>query len=115
LDAAGGNPVQLTLFRNGNPVLTYTDSTENLVGGSPGIGIWSLSGEHLAIDDWQGGNLVMQRMLVAQAQAPGARGNLVATALGVSQVAELGGINRQSVGGKITVQRQDPEARVLCV
>ena len=25
LDAAGLNPVQLTLLRNGNPVLTYTD------------------------------------------------------------------------------------------
>ena len=41
LEAVGLNPVQLTLFRNGNPVLTYTDTTENLVGGSPGIGIWT--------------------------------------------------------------------------
>ena len=41
LEASGLNPVQLTLFRNGNPVLTYTDTTENLVGGSPGIGIYS--------------------------------------------------------------------------
>ena len=57
LDAAGLNPVQLTLLRNGNPVLTYTDSTENLVGGSPGIGIYSPSGDHLAIDNWEGGNL----------------------------------------------------------
>ena len=44
LEAAGLNPVQLTLLRNGNPVLTYTDATENLVGGSPGIGIYSPSG-----------------------------------------------------------------------
>jgi hypothetical protein len=57
LEAAGLNPVQLTLLRNGNPVLTYTDATENLVGGSPGIGIYSPSGLHLAIDDWEGGDL----------------------------------------------------------
>ena len=57
LEAGGLNPVQLTLLRNGNPVLTYTDTTENLVGGSPGIGIYSPSGDHLAIDDWEGGDL----------------------------------------------------------
>ena len=58
LEAVGLNPVQLTLFRNGNPVLTYTDTTENLVGGSPGIGIWSAHlATHLAVDDWEGGNL----------------------------------------------------------
>jgi hypothetical protein len=57
LEAAGLNPVQLTLFRNGNPVLTYTDTTENLVGGSPGIGIYSPPGDHLVIDDWEGGDL----------------------------------------------------------
>ena len=65
LEAAGLNPVQLTLLRNGNPVLTYTDATENLVGGSPGIGVYSPSGDHLAIDDWEGGNLVLH------AQPPG--------------------------------------------
>jgi hypothetical protein len=58
LDAVGLNPVQLTLLRNGNPVLTYTDATENLVGGSPGIGIYSPSGYQLTIDDWEGGGLV---------------------------------------------------------
>jgi len=57
LEAAGLNPVQLTLLRNGNPVLTYTDTTENLFGGSPGIGIYSPPGDHLEIDDWEGGNL----------------------------------------------------------
>jgi hypothetical protein len=109
LEASGVNPVQLTLLRNGNPVLSYTDSTENLVGGSPGIGIWSLFGEHLAIDDWQGGNLVMQGMLVAQAQAPSARGNLVATALGVSQVKLSWAASTDNVGVRnYEVQRQDP-------
>src|SRR5262245_62159370 len=50
LEATGLNPVQLTLLRNGNPVLTYTDTTENLFGGSPGTGsihrpaiIWQLT------------------------------------------------------------------------
>jgi hypothetical protein len=109
LEASGVNPVQLTLLRNGNPVLSYTDSTENLVGGSPGIGIWSLLGEHLAIDDWQGGNLVMQGMLVAQAQAPSVRGNLVATALGVSQVKLSWAASTDNVGVRnYEVQRQDP-------
>ena len=86
LEASGLSPVQLTLFRNGNPVLTYTDTAENLVGGSPGIGIWSLTGEHLAIDDWEGGNLGMLGILLPETQEPIVRGNLVATALGVSQV-----------------------------
>jgi chitodextrinase len=92
LDAIGLNPVQLTLFRNGNPVLTYTDSTENLVGGSPGIGIYSPSGDHLAIDNWEGGNLGLMRILrspgilLPDIQALYTLGNLVATALGVNDV-----------------------------
>jgi chitodextrinase len=120
LDAAGLNPVQLTLLRNGNPVLTYTDTTENLVGGSPGIGIYSPSGDHLAIDDWEGGNLMLH------AQAPGAPGdlaangapdtqaqsvprNLVATALGVSQVKLSWTASTDNVGAAgYLVERQDP-------
>jgi hypothetical protein len=109
LEALGLSPVQLTLLRNGNPVLTYTDTTENLVGGSPGIGIFSPFGDHLAIDDWEGGNLGMQGILVPQAQAPSVRGNLVVTALGVSQVkltwavaTDKGRVRRYEV------QRQDP-------
>jgi hypothetical protein len=86
LEAAGLNPVQLTLLRNGNPVLTYTDTTDNLVGGSPGIGIYSPSEDHLAIDDWQGGNLGALGIRLPHTQAPSVRGNLVAAALGVSQV-----------------------------
>src|SRR5947207_10251284 len=89
LEAVGSNPVQLTLFRNGNPVLTYTDATENLIGGSPGIGIYSPSGDHLTIDNWEGGNLGLMGILgisVPGTRAPSAPGNLIATALGVSQV-----------------------------
>jgi hypothetical protein len=73
LEAAGLNPVQLTLLRNGNPVLAYTDATENLVGGSPGIGIYSPSGDHLAIDDWEGGDLGLHM------QAPSAPGRATTT------------------------------------
>jgi hypothetical protein len=105
LEASGLSPVELTLLRNGNPVLTYTDTTENLVEGSPGIGIF----DHLAIDDWEGGNLGMQGILVRQSQAPSVRGNLVATALGVSQI-KLSWTASTDKGGvkKYEVQRQDP-------
>ncbi len=109
LEAVGLNPVQLTLFRNGNPVLTYTDTTENLVGGSPGIGIWTANQPHLAVDDWDGGNLGMQGILEAQTQAPSVRGNLVATALGVSQVKLSWTASTDGVGvKKYEVQRRDP-------
>jgi chitodextrinase len=115
LEAAGFNPVQLTLLRNGNPVLTYTDTTENLVGGSPGIGIFSPSGDHLAIDDWEGGNLgtlgILRSLgtLVPDTQAPSTPGNLVATASGVSQVKLSWTASTNNVGvTKYEVQRQDP-------
>jgi hypothetical protein len=87
LEAAGLNPVQLTLLRNGNPVLTYTDTTENLVGGSPGIGIYSPSGYHLTIDDWEGGDLATLGILrslgtlVPDTQAPSRPGILVGDAI----------------------------------
>ena len=86
LEASGLNPVQLRLLRNGNPVLTYTDSTENLVGGSPGIGIYSPAGVHLAIDNWEGGNLGSLGPAMPPRQTSKVRGDLVATALDVSQV-----------------------------
>ena len=106
LEAAGLNPVQLTLLRNGNPVLTYTDATENLVGGSPGIGIYSRTGDHLAIDDWEGGNL---GILAPERQAPSAPGNLVATATGVSQVklSWTASTDKAGVTG-YEVERQEP-------
>jgi chitodextrinase len=111
LEAAGLNPVQLTLLRNGNPVLTYTDATENLIGGSPGIGIYSPSGDHLAIDNWEGGNLGMLGILVPDTQAPSVPGNLVATALGVSEVKLSWTASTDNVGvTKYEVERQDPES-----
>jgi hypothetical protein len=112
LEATGLNPVQLTLFRNGNPVLTYTDPTENLVGGSPGIGIYSPSGDHLAIDNWEGGNLGLMGILgtlVPDIRASKVRGNLVATAIGVSQVKLSWAATTDNVGVKrYELERQDP-------
>ena len=120
LEAAGLNPVQLTLLRNGNPVLTYTDATENLVGGSPGIGIYSPSGDHLAIDDWEGGNLVLHAQApgapgdlaangAPDTQARSAPGNLVASALGGSQVNLSWTASTDNVGAAgYLVERQDP-------
>jgi hypothetical protein len=111
LEAVGVNPVQLTLFRNGNPVLSYTDSAENFVGGSPGIGIWSPTGAHLAVDDWEGGNLATLGIVQAQTQASSVRGNLMATALGESQVKLSWMASTDSTRLKsYEVQRRDPES-----
>jgi len=111
LETSGLNPVQLRLLRNGNSVLTYTDATENLIGGSPGIGIYSPSGEHLAIDNWEGGNLGLMGILgnsVPDTQEPSVRGNLVATALGVSQVHLSWTASTDNVGvTKYEVERQN--------
>jgi hypothetical protein len=51
LEAVGSNPVALTLYQNGTPVLTTTTSTYLISGGSPGLG-----GANLPLDNWQGGN-----------------------------------------------------------
>jgi hypothetical protein len=109
LEATGSAPVRLTLLRNGNPVLTYTDTTENLTGGSPGIGIYSRTAAHLAIDDWEGGGLGMLGILLPETQEPTVRGDLVLTALGVSQVKLSWTASTDNVGVKeYEVQRQDP-------
>ena len=109
LEATGSNPVQLTLFRNGNPVLTYTDTTENLVGGSPGIGIYSPPTGPSRVGDWEGGNLGGLGIRLPEMQEPSVRGNLVATALGVSQVKLSWTALADNVGVKnYEVQRQNP-------
>jgi chitodextrinase len=109
LEASGSNPVQLTLLRNGNPVLIYTDTTENLLGGSPGIGIYSPYTDHLAIDDWESGNLGMLGLLVPKTQEPSVPGNLVVTATGESQVKLSWLATTDNVGVKrYEVQRQEP-------
>jgi chitodextrinase len=110
LEAVGSNPVQLTLLRNGNPVLTYTDATENLVGGSPGIGMFSRTDANLTIDNWEGGNLgPMGPVMPYTPQGPSVPGNLVATALGVSQVKLTWVATPDSVNArKYEVERKDP-------
>jgi chitodextrinase len=109
LEALGLNPVQLRLLRNGNSVLTYTDSAENLVGGSPGIGIYSPTGAHLAIDNWEGGNLGTMGPMGVDTQTPKVPGNLVATALGVSQIKlSWAALTDNASVTKYEVQRQDP-------
>jgi len=110
LEAAGLNPVQLTLLRNGNTVLSYTDATENLVGGSPGIGIYSPTGAHLAIDNWQGGNLgPLGPAMPETPQTPSMSGNLVATALGMNQVKLTWTPSIGNAGvAKYEVQRKEP-------
>jgi len=110
LETAGLNPVQLTLLRNGNTVLSYTDATENLVGGSPGIGIYSPTGAHLAIDNWQGGNLgPLGPAMPETPQTPSMSGNLVATALGMNQVKLTWTPSIGNAGvAKYEVQRKEP-------
>jgi hypothetical protein len=53
------NPMTLTLYHNGNAVLSWTSSSDAEVrtGGSPGIGIYSPAGLGLTLDNWEGGNL----------------------------------------------------------
>jgi hypothetical protein len=109
LEASGSGPVDLTLLRNGIPISTYTDSTYNITGGSPGIGIYSPSGSNLRVDNWEGGDLGMLGVLPSETQEPSAPANLVATALGVSQVhlSWTASTDNVRVTGYL-VQRQDP-------
>ena len=99
------NPVTVTLYHNGNAVLSWTSSSQAEVknGGSPGIGIYSPSGEALTLDNWEGGNLG------PDTQPPSAPGNLVATAIGVSQVHLSWTASTDNVGVTgYLVERQDP-------
>ena len=67
------------------------------------------SGDHLAIDNWQGGNLGTHGTSGAAPQAPSVPGNLVATALGVSQVKLTWAAATDNVRvRKYEVQRKDP-------
>jgi hypothetical protein len=61
LEVSGSsNPVTVTMYRNGNAILTWTSTLPVQVrtGGSPGIGIYSPSGQGLTLDNWRGGNTV---------------------------------------------------------
>ena len=99
------HPVTVTLYHNGNAVLSWTSSSQAEVknGGSPGIGIYSPSGQALTLDNWEGGNLP------PDTQPPSAPGNLVATAIGVSQVHLSWTASTDNVGVTgYLVERQDP-------
>src|SRR5262249_18371249 len=99
------NPVTVTVFHNGNAVLSWTSNSQAEVktGGSPGIGIYSPSGEALTLDNWEGGNLD------PDTQPPSAPRDLVATAVGVSQVRLSWTASTDNVGVTgYLVERQDP-------
>jgi hypothetical protein len=99
------NPVTVTLYHNGSAVLNWTSSSnaEVKTGGSPGIGIYSPTGEDLTLDNWQGGNLP------ADTQPPSAPTNLVASTLGVGQVHLSWTASTDNVGVTgYLVERQDP-------
>ncbi|HEV2319471.1 MAG TPA: MBG domain-containing protein [Verrucomicrobiae bacterium] len=63
MEVSGSNdPVTVTMYQNNAPVLVWrstadTDALPVKNGGSPGIGIYSRTGDNLTLDDWQGGNL----------------------------------------------------------
>ena len=95
----------VALYHNGNVVLSWTSSSQAEVknGGSPGIGIYSPSGQALTLDNWEGGNLG------PDTQPPSVPGNLVATAIGVSQVHLSWTASTDDVGVTgYLVERQDP-------
>ena len=101
----------VALYHNGNAVLSWTSSSQAEVknGGSPGIGIYSPSGQALTLDNWEGGNIP------PDTQPPSAPGNLVATAIGVSQVHLSWTASTDNVGVTgYLVERQDPGSAEFC-
>ena len=60
LEVSGSQtPVTVTMYRNGKPVLLWVSTSSDPVktGGSPGVGIYSRTGAHLTLDNFEGGNL----------------------------------------------------------
>jgi hypothetical protein len=60
LEVAGsGNAITLSMYHNGRSVLTWRSGSSSYVkaGGSPGLGVWSQSGQGLTLGNWTGGNL----------------------------------------------------------
>jgi hypothetical protein len=57
LEATGSNPVRLSLYKNNTLVGVYDDNTYLIEGGSPGIGLYSPSGQGLSLEDWEGGDV----------------------------------------------------------
>jgi chitodextrinase len=76
------DPITITMYRNGVEVLSWvsTGSGQVRTGGSPGLGIYSPTGMGLTMDNWEGGNLA------PDTQSPSVPTNLVASAVGDSQI-----------------------------
>ena len=72
----------VTMYRNGKPVLLWliSDHRDVKTGGTPGICIYSPAGDHLRVDNWEGGNLE------PDANAPTVPTHLTATAVGPSRI-----------------------------
>lgn len=55
--AEGASPVNLTLYQNGNPILTYSDSSSPLSGTRIGLSVYNFSDGDVEIDDFDGGDI----------------------------------------------------------
>ena len=82
LEISGSVEPLVTMYRNGKPVLVWlvADAADVKNGGSPGIGIYSPTGEHLTADNWEGGDLS------PDPNAPTAPAGLTATGVGPTQI-----------------------------
>jgi hypothetical protein len=78
------HPMTLTMYHNGSPVLTWTSSSSLDVktGGAPGLGIGDRDGVGLRLDDWEGGDLSLTRLVITGSgtQAAGGSQSLTITA-----------------------------------
>lgn len=83
LEVSGSvNPVTITMYQNGTPVLMWRSTlpVEVFTGGSPGLGIYSRTGAGLTISNWEGGNLD------PDTNAPTVPANLAASAAGPAEI-----------------------------
>jgi len=82
LEISGTVEPLVTMYRNGKPVLVWlvADAADVKNGGSPGIGIYSPTGEPLTADNWEGGNLK------PDTNAPTTPAGLAATGVSPSQI-----------------------------
>src|SRR5579859_2155558 len=76
------NQVTLSMYQNGTPVLMWRSTlpAQVFTGGSPGIGIYSPSGDNLTIGSWKGGDLD------PDTNAPTIPANLVASVVGMTNI-----------------------------
>jgi subtilisin-like proprotein convertase family protein len=79
------DPITITMYQNSTPVLLWrsvvgTDPVPVKNGGSPGICIYSPTGDNLTLDNWQGGNLN------SDTTRPSTPSNLLASAVSPSVI-----------------------------